>query len=140
MTAFDNAKKFFDACETPAGWSGCQQFVEEEAPFIAQSEPLVEVHTVKDYCEWMAAFGGVTAPGASYDLHTASYDEATNTAVFFATYHARHTGEGGPVPPTHKETHSHYVYFLMMNENNKVAKMIKVWNAPWAMRELGWIT
>ena len=62
-----------------------------------------------------------------------------HTAIFFATYHAKHTGEGGPVPPTHQETHSHYVYFLTMNGENKVGRMTKVWNASWAMRELGWI-
>jgi hypothetical protein len=87
----------------------------------------------------MAAFGGVTAPGATYDLHTASYDEETNQAVFFATYHAKHTGEGGPVPPTHQETHSHYVHILTMSKNDKVEKMIKVWNATWAMKDLGWM-
>jgi hypothetical protein len=60
-------------------------------------------------------------------------------AVFFGTYHARHTGEGGPVPPTNKETNTHYVYVLTMNGDDKVARMIKVWNAPWAMNELGWM-
>ena len=29
--------------------------------------------------------------------------------------------------------------FLTMNEDNKVERMVKVWNAPWAMRELGWL-
>ena len=87
----------------------------------------------------MAAFATITAPGATYDLHTASYNKATRTAIFFATYHAKHTGEGGPVPPTHQETHSHYVYVLTMNEEDKVAKMVKIWNAPWPMKELGWI-
>jgi len=43
------------------------------------------------------------------------------------------------VPPTHQETHSHYVYFLTMNAENKVERLVKVWNAPWAMRELGWV-
>jgi hypothetical protein len=28
---------------------------------------------------------------------------------------------------------------LTMNEENKVARMIKVWNASWAMKELGWM-
>ena len=87
----------------------------------------------------MAAFATITAPGATYDLHTASYDESTRTAIFFATYHAKHTGAGGPVPPTNKETHSHYVYVLTLNEDDQVAKMVKIWNAPWAMKELGWI-
>jgi hypothetical protein len=108
------------------------------APFMAQSEPLADIKTVEAYCEWMAAFGSVTAPGATYDLHTSSYDEQTRTAVFFATYHAKHTGAGGPVPPTQQETHSHYVYILTMNADNKVERMVKVWNAPWAMKELGW--
>lgn len=102
MTAFENAKKFFDACEAAAGWAGCKQYVEPGAPFAAQSEPLVAIKTVEAYCDWMAAFAGTTAPGATYDLHAASYDEATSTAVFFATYHAKHTGAGGPVAPTHQ--------------------------------------
>ncbi len=139
MTAFENAKKFFTACEAPEGWEGCQPYVAAGATFRAQSEPLAEITTVQAYCDWMAAIGKVTAPGATYELHTASYDEATNTALFFATYHARHTGEGGPVPPTNQETHSDYVYVLTMNDDNKVARMIKVWNAPWAMKELGWM-
>ena len=121
------------------GWAGCKQFVADNATFTAQSEPLVDIDTVEAYCEWMAGFGTITAPGATYDLHTSSYDEATRTAVFLATYHAKHTGEGGPVPPTNQETHSHYVYFLTMNDDNKVKSMIKVWNAPWVMKELGWM-
>ena len=139
MTAFENATQFFIACEAPAGWAGCQPYVAEGATFTAQSEPLVEIKTVQAYCDWMYGLATVTAPGATYDLHASAYDEQTRTAIFFATYHAKHTGEGGPVPPTHKETHSHYVYFLTMNDENKVARMVKVWNAPWAMRELGWL-
>ena len=137
MTAFENAKKFFHACEACEGWAGCKPYVADNAPFSAQSEPLVEINTVQAYCDWMAGFSAI-APGASYDLHTSSYDEENSAAVFFATYHAKHTGEGGPVPPTQKETHSQYVYILTMNEDDKVAKMVKVWNAPWALKELGW--
>lgn len=139
MSAFENAMKFFTACEAPEGWEGCKAYVADGASFMAQSEPLAEIKTVEAYCEWMAGIGKITLPGATYDLHTASYDEATRTAVFFATYHARHSGEGGPVSPINKETHSHYVYVLTMNDENKVARMIKVWNAPWAMKELGWM-
>jgi hypothetical protein len=139
MSAFESAKKFFDACEKPEGWAGCRPYVAENATFVAQSEPLADVRTVESYCEWMKGFGTITAPGSTYDLHSASFDEATRTAVFFATYHAKHTGEGGPVPPTNKETHSHYVYVLKMDDNDKVAHMTKIWNAPWAMKELGWM-
>lgn len=139
MSAFENAEKFFVACEAPKGWAGCKQYVAEGATFTAQSEPLADVHTVEAYCEWMYGLATITAPGATYDLHVSAYDEKSRTAVFFATYHAKHTGAGGPVPPTNKETHSHYVYFLTMNSDDKVERMVKVWNAPWAMRELGWI-
>jgi len=139
MSAFENARRFFDACEAPGGWAGCKQYVAPGAVFVAQCEPLVAINTVEAYCEWMAAFATVTAPGATYELHASSYDENTRAAVFFATYHARHTGEGGPVPPTQKETHSHYVYVLSMNADDKVERMVKVWNAPWAMKELGWL-
>ncbi len=139
MSAFENAKRFFDACEAPEGWEGCKPYVVAGATFTAQSEPLADVDTVEAYCEWMAGFGKVTAPGATYDLHASAYDDARKTAVFFATYHAKHTGEGGPVPPTNKETNSHYVYILKMNEEDKVQQMTKIWNAPWAMKELGWM-
>ena len=97
MSAFEQAKRFFQACEAPAGWAGCREYVADDATFAAQAEPLADIRTVEGYCEWMRQFGTVTAPGATYDLHSASYDEATRTAVFFATYHARHTGDGGPV-------------------------------------------
>ena len=138
MNAFDTAKKFFEACESGAGWDGCKEFVSDGAAFVAQSEPLVDIATVEDYCEWSKGFGTVTAPGAKYDLHTSSYDEQTRTAVFFATFHAKHTGTGGPVPPTGKETHTHYVYCITLDESDRVAKLVKIWNAPWAMKELGW--
>ncbi len=139
MTTFENAKKFFVACEAAEGWAGCEQYVADNASFEAQSEPLIEIKTVKDYCEWMAGFAKVTVPGSTYILHTSSYDEESRIAVFFATYHAKHTGDGGPVPPTNKETDSHYVYALTMDADDKIEKMVKIWNAPWAMNELGWL-
>ena len=138
MDAFDVAKKFFEACETPLGWEACAQYVEPNAPFVAQSEPLTEVTTVQGYTDWMHGFGTVTAKGATYELHSASYDADTRTAMFFATYHATHVGEGGPVPPTGQSTQSHYVYAIQMSENNLVAHMTKIWNAGWAARDLGW--
>jgi hypothetical protein len=138
MTAFDTAKRFLEACDKPAGWAGCQAFVEPGATFVSKSEPLADITTVEAYCEWMMAFGTITAPGSTFDMHAASYDESTRTATFFATYHATHSGEGGPVPPTHQQTHSHYVYALTMSASGKVERMVKIWNAGWAMRELGW--
>ncbi len=138
MSAMETATRFFEACEAPSGWAGCRDFVADGAVFAAQSEPLTEIDTVEGYCEWMHAFGTVTAPGATYEVHASAWDATTRTATFFATYHATHTGDGGPVPPTNRATHSHYVYVLTMDDDDKVSSMTKIWNAPWAMRELGW--
>lgn len=138
MSAFENAKQFLDACDNAAGWNGCKEFVADGATFSSQAEPLVGINTVEAYTEWAKGFGTVTAPGATYTLNAGGYDESTNTAVFFCTFHATHTGEGGPVDPTGRTTITHYVYALTMNDDGKVASMIKVWNAPWAMAELGW--
>ena len=74
-----------------------------------------------------------------FELPGSAKDEANHTAIFFATFRAKHVGEGGPVPPTNKQTNTRYVYVLVMNENAQVASMQKVWNAPWAMKELGWL-
>jgi hypothetical protein len=43
------------------------------------------------------------------------------------------------VPPTNKTTNSQYVYALTMNSDGKISSMTKVWNASWALRELGWM-
>jgi hypothetical protein len=138
MSAFDNATKFFHACESLEGWDACKQYVAPDAAFAAQSEPLVDVGTVQAYVDWLTGFGTTLTPGCSYDLHASAYDSASRTALFFATFTATHTGEGGPVPPTGKTTRTEYVYALTMDGDDKVAGMRKVWNAPWALKELGW--
>ncbi len=138
MQSFKNATNFFHACESLQGWDGCKQYVADGATFSAQCEPLIEIKTVEVYSGWMAVFGSITTPGCSYELHASSFDEAVNTAMFFGTFTGKHTGEGGPVPPTSKTTQSQYVYILTMNAEGLIEKMVKVWNAPWAMKELGW--
>jgi hypothetical protein len=138
MSAFENAKKFFEACEAPKGWESCKPYVAEGARFESQCEPLTEIDTVKAYAEWMAGFVRDVSPEAHYDLHASSYDEASRTAMFFGTYHLKHTKDGGPVPPTEKEAHATYVYCLVMSSDDRVEKMIKIWNAPWTLKELGW--
>jgi hypothetical protein len=138
MSAFENAKKFFEACEAPKGWEACKPYVAEGARFESQCEPLTEIDTVKAYAEWMTGFIRDIAPESNYDLHATSYDEASRTAMFFGTYHLKHTKDGGPVPPTGKVAHANYVYCLKMNADDRVEKMIKIWNAPWTLAELGW--
>jgi hypothetical protein len=140
MTSYAAALKFFEACESSEGWEGCKQYVvDEAATFKVQAAALKEITTIQAYAEWMKAFGTTTAPGATYELHAGSFDEKTRKAVFFATYHAKHTGAGGPVEPTNKEMHSDYVYVLDMNSDNKVTAMTKIWNDGFAMKQVGWM-
>jgi hypothetical protein len=139
MDAQETAQLFFHACEGLQGWQGCQQYVADGATFEGQCEPLVDVKTVQDYCEWMAGLGGGPLAGCSYEIHASSFDAVSNTALFFGTFTGMHVGEGGPVPATQQETHSHYVYALKMDEDGKVSHMTKIWNAPWALKELGWM-
>lgn len=138
MTSLENATRFFHACETLKGWEGCREFVAPAATFEAQAEPLAGVTSVEAYCDWMAGLGKGPLKGCRYTLHASSYDETSKTALFYATFTATHVGEGGPVPATQKQTSTHYVYALTMNADGKVEKMCKIWNAPWALKELGW--
>lgn len=138
MSAFENAKAFVDALESFKGWEGCRQYVVDGAPFSCQASALADVTTVEGYAQWVIGFGTVIAPGATYDTHAFAWDDERNVAVFVATYNARHTGEGGPVPPTNKEAHSEYVYTLFMNDDGKVERVVKIWNDGWAMKQLGW--
>lgn len=138
MSAFENATKFFHACESLQGWAGCEDYVASGATFEAQSEPLTDITSVEAYCEWMAGLGKGPLAGCSYDLHSSSYDEGNRTAHFFATFSGTHVGEGGPVPATNKQTNTQYVYALTMDTDGKIERMRKIWNAPWALKELGW--
>jgi predicted ester cyclase len=137
MSAFENATRFFHACESSEGWEGCRQYVEPDASFEAQAGPLVELDTVEGYTEWMADAAD-WMPDGHYHLHSSAWDGENRAAMFFATFHGSHTGEGGPVPPTGREMKSHYVYVLFMNGDDRVERMCKIWNAPWAMDQLGW--
>jgi len=137
MSAFENATRVFHACESSKGWDPCREYVEDGASFECQAGPLAEVNTVQGYAEWMA---GVPSwmPDGHYHLHTSAWDEESRAATFFATFHGSHTGEGGPVPPTNREMNSHYVFVMLMNDDDRVAKVYKIWNAAWAMEQLGW--
>ena len=86
----------------------------------------------------MQGIGQGPLPGCSYEIVSSSFDDSTDTALFFAVFNGQHTGPGGPVDPTGKQTASHYVYAITVNDDNKVSHMVKIWNAGWALKELGW--
>ena len=75
-------------------------------------------------------------PDGHYDLKCFATDAERNNVIAYATFIATHTGPGGP-PPTGKSTRSDYVY-CMAFDGDKIRHMTKIWNAGWALKELGW--
>lgn len=132
----DIAHQFFVACETGKGWEGCAAYCHSEASFSAQAEPLVKVTTLRDYAEWMKGILGVM-PDGRYDLKAFATDEQRRMVCAYAVFMATHTGEGGPVPPTGKAMSTDYVY-VMQFDGDKIRHMTKIWNAPWALKQVGW--
>lgn len=132
----ETAEAFFEACETGKGWDVCKAFCTPDATFSAQSEPLLETKTLEQYCDWMKGILTVF-PDGRYDLKSFATDTARNNVAAHATFHATHTGEGGPVPPTGLSMSSDYVY-VMQVQGDKISHMTKVWNSGLAMKAIGW--
>ena len=134
-TITETAKAFFEACEAGKGWDVCQAYCTPDASFAAQAEPLAETRTLKDYAEWMK--GLLTfVPDGRYTLRSFATDADRNSVCAYAVFHGTHTGQGGPCPPTGKSTNTDYVY-VMEFAGDKIRHMTKIWNAGWAIRELG---
>jgi predicted ester cyclase len=130
------AMAFFDAVDTGQGWEACSAYCHPDATFEAQAEPLAEITTLADYAEWMKGMMSVV-PDGHYEMKSFATDLERQNVAAYAVFHATHTGEGGPVPPTGKSTSSDYVY-VMEFDGDKIRHMTKIWNAGWALRELGW--
>ena len=131
----ETADRFFKACETGQGWDACKAYCHADATFAAQAEPLADIRTLKDYADWMKGLIAIM-PDGKYDLKAWAVDAGRNSVIAFATFIGTHTGEGGP-PPTGKTTRSDYVY-CMVFDGDRIRHMTKIWNAGWAMKELGW--
>jgi hypothetical protein len=97
------ARQFFEACESGGGWAACQACCTPDATFSAQSEPLAEMRTLQAYADWMKGLLGFM-PDGRYDLKSFAMDEARRNVCAYAVFHATHTGQGGPCPPTGKTT------------------------------------
>lgn len=130
------AEKFFDACETGKGWGVCNAYCTPDATFDAQASPLKDVKTLAQYTDWMK--GILTLfPDARYELRSFATDDERNNVTAYAVFHATHTGQGGPVPPTGRRMSTDYVY-VMQFEGEKISHMTKIWNAELALKEIGW--
>ena len=131
----ETAQAFFDACETGKGWDGCKQYCTADALFTAQAEPLADVKTLSAYCDWMKGLL-VILPDGRYAVKSFATDTARHNVAAYGVFMGTHTGAGGP-PPTGKSTSSDYVY-VMQFTGDKISSMTKIWNAPHALKELGW--
>ena len=130
------AMAFFDAVDTGQGWEACSAYCHPDATFEAQAEPLAEITTLPDYAEWMKGMMSVV-PDGHYEMKSFATDLERQNVAAYAVFHATHTGEGGPVPPTGKSTSSDYVY-VMEFDDGKIRQMTKIWNSGMALKDLGW--
>lgn len=130
------AESFFDACDAGKGWEQCSAYCTPDATFSAQAEPLLGVKTVAEYTDWMKGLMTVL-PDGRYELKSFATDTVRNNVVAYGVFHATHTGPGGPVPPTGRQTSTDYVY-VMQFDGDKIVHLTKIWNAGLALRDLGW--
>ena len=130
------AKQFFEACEAGKGWAVCNAYCTPGATFSAQAEPLAGVTTLEQYTDWMKGLLSFM-PDGRYELKSFATDEARKNVCAYGVFKATHTGEGGPCPPTGKKVDSDYVY-VMEFDGDKIKHMTKIWNAGWAMKQVGW--
>ena len=130
------AEAFFTACETGKGWDACSAYCSPGATFSAQAEPLSGVKTLAEYTDWMKGIMTVL-PDARYEVKSFATDAQRNNVAAYGVFHATHTGQGGPVPPTGKRTSTDYVY-VMQFADGKIVHMTKIWHSGLALKDLGW--
>ena len=133
----NQAKEFFDACETGKGWDGCESYCHAGATFSGQCGALADVNTLEGYCEWMK--GLLTPiPDGHYELKCFAEDSERNCVAAFAVFHGTQTGPGGPGEPTGKTVAADYVY-VMDFDGDRIRHMTKIWNDTISLQELGWV-
>ncbi|MDB5317763.1 MAG: polyketide cyclase [Rhodospirillales bacterium] len=136
-TITDTARAFFDAVETGKGWTAAGVYCTPDATFSSQAEPLADIKTLQAYAEWMR--GLLTfIPDGRYEVRSFATDMERGSVCAYAVFSGTHSAEGGPCPPTGKSTRTDYVYVMEFGDG-KIRHMTKIWNAGWAMRELGWM-
>jgi predicted ester cyclase len=94
------------------------------------------MHSLQQYTEWMKGLLH-TLPDARYAVKSFAVDAERNNVCAYGVFSGTHRGDGGPCPPTGKSTNTDYVY-VMEFAGDKIRHMTKIWNAGWAMKELGW--
>ena len=96
-TIAETARAFFDACETGKGWEGCSPYCHPDATFAAQSEPIAEMKTLREYTEWMKGIMTVL-PDATYVVKAFATDNERQSVSGFGVFSLSYvTGPAGAV-------------------------------------------
>jgi predicted ester cyclase len=132
----DTAERFFEACETGQGWTGCREYCHPSASFSGQADALAGIDTFEGYTEWMKGFF-TPVPDGNYELRSFAVDEARGNGMAYGIFRGTQTGEGGPVPPTGRSVEADYVY-VMQFDGDRISHMTKIWNHGVSLRQLGW--
>lgn len=133
---FDQAKLFFEACETGKGWAGCAAYCYPDATFSAQTGVLAEIESLEGYTEWMKGLF-TPVPDGHYELKFFAEDVERNCVAAFAVFHGTQTGPGGPGEPTGKSIAADYVY-VMEFDGDRIRHVTKIWNDTVSLVQLGW--
>jgi predicted ester cyclase len=132
----EQAKMFFEACETGKGWDACKIYCHPGATFSAQATAMADIEDLDGYTEWMKNLL-TPIPDGHYELKSFSEDEGRQCVTAFAVFHGTQTGAGGPVEPTGKKIAADYVY-AMQFEDGLIKHMTKIWNDSISLEQLGW--
>jgi hypothetical protein len=132
----EQAKLFFEACETGKGWDVCQAYCHTDATFSAQAAALADIDTLQGYTEWAKNLL-TPVPDGHYELRFFAADEERRCVAACAVFHGTHTGPGGPVEPTGKTVAADYVY-AMQFDGSLIRHMTKIWNDTISLQQLGW--
>jgi predicted ester cyclase len=132
----EQAKLFFEACETGKGWDACKIYCQPGATFSAQAAAMADIEDLDGYTEWMKNLL-TPIPDGHYELKSFSEDEGRQCVTAFAVFHGTQTGAGGPVEPTGKKIAADYVY-AMQFEDGLIKHMTKIWNDSISLEQLGW--
>jgi len=135
-TILDQARGFFEACETGQGWAGCKAYCHPAATFSAQAGALSGIDTVEGYSEWMKNLL-TPIPDGRYELKFFAADAERDCVAAFAVFHGTQTGPGGPGAPTGKTIAADYVY-AMQFDGDRIRHMTKIWNDTISLQQLGW--
>lgn len=136
MSIVENARDFFEACETGRGWAGCAPYCHSGATFSCQADALADVGTLEGYTNWMRDLL-TPIPDGHYRLKSFSVDEERSVVTAFAVFEGTQTGPGPVDPPTGKSLAADYVY-AMEFDGERIRHMTKIWNDVHSLREIGW--